>query len=94
MQVTRGVGTHSYAAPEQLASKDSDSLFQSDVYSLGIVLLELLCPFRTDMERHKTIKNLREHHALPPDIKEKWPCLVRQNLSHYCLLKSLLKLFP
>ena len=35
---TVGVGTHSYASPEQLNRKDYDS--SSDVYSLGIILFD------------------------------------------------------
>lgn len=47
-------------------------LFQSDVYSLGIVFLELLQPFHTDMERSKVIQKLRTGH-LPPELSRIWP---------------------
>jgi serine/threonine protein kinase len=41
-----GVGTHSYCAPEQLAG---GGLYgpPADVYPLGLLLLELACPFGT-----------------------------------------------
>uniref|UniRef100_A0A069DUK7 non-specific serine/threonine protein kinase n=1 Tax=Panstrongylus megistus TaxID=65343 RepID=A0A069DUK7_9HEMI len=50
------VGTRLYAAPEQLQGTCDP---KSDVYSLGIVLLELIQPFNTDMERSKVIGELR-----------------------------------
>lgn len=34
--------------------------FQSDIYSLGVVLIELLIKFGTDMERVRTIENARK----------------------------------
>ncbi|XP_055373197.1 eukaryotic translation initiation factor 2-alpha kinase 1-like [Condylostylus longicornis] len=54
----RGIalGTEMYAAPEQLLG---DCNPKSDIYSLGIVLLELLSKFQTDMERVIVIKKAR-----------------------------------
>ena len=66
--ITQGVGTRLYAAPEQLASDDYDA--KADVYSLGVVLYELLRPrFGTTMERVQCIAALargtaRERRAL------------------------------
>ena len=55
--ITRGVGTRLYAAPEQLASDDYDE--KADVYSLGVVLYELLRPrFGTTMERVTCISRI------------------------------------
>ncbi|XP_026285032.1 eukaryotic translation initiation factor 2-alpha kinase 1-like [Frankliniella occidentalis] len=67
------VGTRMYAAPEQLRGKCTS---KSDLYSLGIVLLELLQPFHTDMERMKVIQELRTGH-LPPELTTTWPHAAR-----------------
>jgi serine/threonine protein kinase len=42
---TAGVGTRSYASPEQMNGSDYDS--STDVYSLGILLFELCYPMYT-----------------------------------------------
>lgn len=34
-------------------------LLQSDIFSLGVILIELLLPFKTDMERIRTIEAAR-----------------------------------
>uniref|UniRef100_A0A182LSK0 non-specific serine/threonine protein kinase n=1 Tax=Anopheles culicifacies TaxID=139723 RepID=A0A182LSK0_9DIPT len=57
-----GFGTPLYAAPEQLAGQCDP---KSDIYSLGIILLELLVPLTTDMERAETIKQIRRGQFAP-----------------------------
>lgn len=47
------------------------SFFQSDLFSLGIILIELLIPFTTNMERSKTLDNARKG-IIPPDIPQKF----------------------
>ncbi|EFA03110.1 uncharacterized protein LOC100142127 [Tribolium castaneum] len=54
-------GTKLYAAPEQLDGKCDP---KSDMYSLGIVLFELVERFRTDMERVQYIDDLRKGKLL------------------------------
>jgi hypothetical protein len=40
------------------------------------VLLELLTVFKTVMERHGLIRDLREKHQVPEVIQQKWPSMV------------------
>ncbi|XP_004363520.2 eukaryotic translation initiation factor 2-alpha kinase 1 [Capsaspora owczarzaki ATCC 30864] len=56
--LTSGVGTVTYAAPEQLNGNNYD--YQADIYSLGIIFFELFCPFATDMERAIALRDLRK----------------------------------
>ncbi|CAH1117703.1 unnamed protein product [Phaedon cochleariae] len=62
-------GTKLYSAPEQLAGKCNP---KSDMYSLGIVLFELVENFRTDMERVHYLTDLRKGQ-IPRDILLKYP---------------------
>lgn len=48
-QYSIGIGTPTYSAPEVLSSRNYDS--KVDVYSLGLILLELCSCFRTNSER-------------------------------------------
>uniref|UniRef100_A0A182T6Q3 Protein kinase domain-containing protein n=1 Tax=Anopheles maculatus TaxID=74869 RepID=A0A182T6Q3_9DIPT len=72
-----GFGTPLYAAPEQLAGQCDP---KSDIYSLGIILLELLVPFSTDMERAETIKQVRRGE-FPTDLDRDFTGLLK-NLLH------------
>ncbi|XP_067615937.1 eukaryotic translation initiation factor 2-alpha kinase isoform X2 [Eurosta solidaginis] len=55
---TQQVGTHLYMSPEQLRGQPYD--FKVDIYSLGLIFFELLVFFATEMERIKTLRNLRD----------------------------------
>lgn len=63
---TIGIGTPAYSSPEQLRKDEYDE--KTDMYSLGIIMMELYYPFGTRMERARVLSNLREHHKLPDDF--------------------------
>lgn len=55
---TAYVGTHLYMSPEQINGQGYN--YKVDIYSLGIILFELLTPFCTEMERVAALINLRK----------------------------------
>lgn len=68
-----GVGTATYAAPEQLKSSESD--WRADIFSLGMVVVESFCgPFDTTMERLVMLQGVRDGQ-LPPAFAEREPVL-------------------
>ncbi|KAK2820797.1 hypothetical protein Q5P01_023756 [Channa striata] len=71
---TTGVGTFVYASPEQLKGSHYDS--KSDMYSIGVLALELFQPFGTEMERVRTLEDLREG-KIPDSFHCRWPLLTK-----------------
>lgn len=67
---TSGVGTCLYAAQEQLNGSHYD--FKSDMYSVGVILLELFHPFWTEMERNDVLKCLSSG-IIPEVFETRWP---------------------
>lgn len=68
---TRGVGTATYASPEQLLQEDYS--LKSDIYSLGIICFELFYPVATQMERMRVLDELKNHHRFPEAFLRQWP---------------------
>lgn len=66
---TQQVGTHLYMSPEQLHGHQYS--YKVDIYSLGLILFELLCVFGTEMERIQTIKMLRSN-KFPDGFQDKF----------------------
>lgn len=56
---TQRVGTSLYMSPEQ--SNGLSYNYKVDIYSLGLILFELLNFFNTETERYKVLANLRNH---------------------------------
>ncbi|KAJ3033827.1 Eukaryotic translation initiation factor 2-alpha kinase [Rhizophlyctis rosea] len=70
---TFGVGTVTYASPEQLQpSANGRYSSRSDMYSLGILLFELMHPCATGMERAEALTNVRRG-VLPDAFVKRWP---------------------
>lgn len=74
---TTGVGTFVYASPEQLKASHYDS--KSDMYSIGILAFELFQPFGTEMERVRSLGDLREG-KIPDSFCCRWSILVKHIL--------------
>jgi serine/threonine protein kinase len=72
---TKNVGTPQYASPEQLNENFYD--LKSDIYSMGIILLEMIYPLRTDMERYTIFKDLRQYGKVPQKLEDNFPELTK-----------------
>lgn len=81
---TNQVGTQLYMSPEQLMGKPYN--YKVDIYSLGIILFELLVPFGTHMERGRTLTNLRQN-KFPTEFQNSY-------LHEYQLLQLMLSHRP
>lgn len=63
---TQRVGTTLYMSPEQIAGLPYN--YKVDIFSLGLILFELLATFSTEMERINTLKDVR-NNTFPVDFK-------------------------
>ena len=59
-----------YASPEQSVSKVYGP--RSDVFSLGLVFLELLCDFETEHERADGFATVRNERRVPESSRPTW----------------------
>jgi serine/threonine protein kinase len=75
---TKNIGTLLYSAPEQLNDNFYD--FKSDIYSLGLVLFELLHPFKTQMEKNLKFEQIRKG-KIPLNLHSEEPILAKLILS-------------
>ncbi|KAF1781899.1 Protein kinase-like domain [Phytophthora cactorum] len=84
---TTALGTFTYASPEQLGYRFSSSnmlknaatrlksakySIKSDIFALGVILLELCCPFSTMMERSQVLTGVR-HGVVPHKARQHYP---------------------
>jgi serine/threonine protein kinase len=70
-QHTAGVGTASYAAPEQITHKNYGPAV--DIFSLGLILLELFSNFTSEHERAVAFHDCRYHGKLAPWMRRIYP---------------------
>lgn len=70
---TSEVGTPSYAGPEQLEGNNCG--VSADIYSMGIILVELFCPMKTQMERSNIFNDLRAYGKVPESFMKDFPKL-------------------
>ncbi|KAJ1565926.1 Eukaryotic translation initiation factor 2-alpha kinase [Nowakowskiella sp. JEL0078] len=71
---TAGVGTAAYASPEQMDPTSSmEYTTRSDMFSVGVLLLELLHPCETAMERATMLRDARENRKLPLSLVNSCP---------------------
>ncbi|XP_039760075.1 eukaryotic translation initiation factor 2-alpha kinase-like isoform X3 [Pararge aegeria] len=67
---THRVGTHLYMSPEQLLGRPYS--YKVDIYSLGLVLFELLHPFGTEAERVSCLMRLKNGNY-PEPFQQSYP---------------------
>ncbi|HCE42550.1 MAG TPA: hypothetical protein DET40_03265 [Lentisphaeria bacterium] len=65
------VGTPKYMSPEQCGMGDGEVTNQSDIYSFGFMIYELLTgvppyPITSDMQLSEVFRLIRDHEAVPP----------------------------
>lgn len=68
---TKNVGTPQYASPEQLVDNYYDN--KCDIYSLGLILFEMLHPIKTGMEKHKIFFDLKKRAKVPDSFALNYP---------------------
>ena len=66
--ITMGIGTRFYCSPEQEKSKNYDS--KTDIYSLGIIIFEMLYKFDSLMERDIILTKVNQKGIFPSDLDE------------------------
>uniref|UniRef100_A0A8C9ZVW4 Eukaryotic translation initiation factor 2-alpha kinase 3 n=1 Tax=Sander lucioperca TaxID=283035 RepID=A0A8C9ZVW4_SANLU len=81
---TGQVGTKLYMSPEQLSGNSYSH--KVDIYSLGLILFELLYPFRTQMERVRTLTEVRALRI--PEVFSK------NNVQELSMVRSMLSWSP
>lgn len=70
---TTGIGTTTYSAPEQLSDSCSVYTSKSDIFSVGIIFLELFYPCYSESERYRVIERLRNQQLLPQELLVNFP---------------------
>jgi translation initiation factor 2-alpha kinase 1 len=66
-KLTNYIGTELYSSPEQLGGKKYD--FKTDIYSLGIMILDFFHEYKTQSERISIIKKFRNDNMIDTNFK-------------------------
>jgi serine/threonine protein kinase len=67
-----GIGTNMYSSPEQL--NDNIYTYKTDLYSIGLILLELFINYNTEYEKILVFEKARQNPpVLPTNIKDMYP---------------------
>lgn len=69
------LGTADYSAPEQRSKQVCQYDHRVDIYSLGIILLEIFYPYNARSEFITLIMRIKEHRGLPDNLTNRWPKL-------------------
>ena len=86
---TKDVGTAWYVAPEVRSSSGGRYDEKADIYSLGIIFVEMNVSFTTGMERAQTLDSLaKEDHKLPSAMTSP------EKSTQASILKSLIEYYP
>ena len=73
-ELTVGLGTPTYAAPEQLNHSDATYSKPADIYPLGLIAYELLNKWSTGMERVIAMNHLKSTFTInDANFKQRWP---------------------
>ncbi|XP_056151825.1 eukaryotic translation initiation factor 2-alpha kinase 3 [Lampris incognitus] len=81
---TGQVGTKLYMSPEQMSGNSYSH--KVDIYSLGLIMFELLFPFRTQMERVRTLTEVRTLQF--PEV------FTKNNVQELAMVRSMLSWSP
>ncbi len=81
--LTTNIGTPFYVSPEQYQPSSSRYNQKVDMYALGIILVELWCPFNTGMERVQALRECRlELPRLPTSLPATVKPIAQRLLDH------------
>lgn len=88
--LTGELGSCLYSSPEQLNGEDYD--YRTDIYSLGIILFEMLYEFNTEMEKYIEISNLKKKEFLNDKKLLFIKSLINENYKKRPDIKHILKI--